>query len=79
MIVVGYRMGDEHINAVFEAALARTNFTLVILVRSLPDDAFARWTRKGVIIVTRDRSSMHGEIGAGHANLWSFEEVCKNI
>lgn len=73
---VGYGMEDEHVNALLESALARTDFTLIILAKKLSDIAFSRWSpRSNVIIVTNERSSLNGVTGLGHHNLWSFERL----
>lgn len=80
LVTIGYGMMDEHVNDVIEGAMARTNFTLVIVALELTDTAFARWSSKrNAIIVTRDRCSLYGEIGAGHGSLWSFENIVQEI
>jgi hypothetical protein len=71
---------DEHVNAVIENGLNRTNFTLIILARTLADAAWSRWSiRKNVIIVTESRCSNKGILGQGHNELWSFERICKEV
>lgn len=75
---VGYGMEDEHVNALLESGLARTDFTLIILAKKLSDLAFNRWSsRSNVIIVTNERSSLNGVVGLGHDDLWSFERLSK--
>lgn len=74
LVSVGYGMHDEHVNAVIENALPRSNFTLIILARELTDDAFLRWSaRKNTILVTRERCSIYGTVGPGDEKFWSFE------
>jgi hypothetical protein len=76
----GYGFNDEHVNAVIEAALARTDFTLLIFTRALSDTGWNRWSVKGnSIVVTEARCSLKGMVGPGHANLWRFERVCKEV
>ncbi|MBL6952267.1 MAG: SIR2 family protein [Alphaproteobacteria bacterium] len=76
LVTLGYGMADEHVNDVIEGAMARNNFSLIIISRSLSDEAFDRWAqRKNAVIVTQERSALCGEIGAGHPTLWSFEAV----
>jgi hypothetical protein len=79
LVVVGYGMADSHVNGVLEAALARSDFTLMIFGKDLRPDAFARWTRPGVVIVTESRCSLYGETGPGHFDLWSFERLSKEV
>lgn len=80
LISIGYGFADEHVNAVIEAALARSNFTLLIFTKALSDVAWARWsTKHSVIIVTEDRSSLKGETGPGHGDLWSFERLAGEV
>ena len=77
---VGYGMRDEHINAVLESALARTDFTLLILAKRLEEIVFQRWgSKNNVIIVTNDRCSLNGVIGPGHHDLWSFERMSTEV
>jgi len=80
LISIGYGFADEHVNAVIEAALARSNFTLLIFTKALSDAVWARWsTKHNVIIVTEDRSSLKGETGPGHGDLWSFERLAGEV
>ena len=59
---LGYGFGDEHVNALLEYALGRSDFTLLILTKALSDDAWSRWSKKrNVIIVNEDRCSLFGE------------------
>ncbi|MFA5375440.1 MAG: SIR2 family protein [Dehalococcoidia bacterium] len=76
----GYGFTDEHINTVIEAALARPNFTLLILTRVLPETAWNRWSVKtNAVVVTEARCSLKGTVGPGHADLWRFERLCKEV
>lgn len=77
---IGYGFRDEHVNAIIEPALSRTNFTLLIFTKDLSDGAWDRWSkRKEVVVVTASRCSLQGEIGPGHPDLWSFERLCKEV
>ena len=76
----GYGFGDEHVNAVIETALARTDFTLLILTKALSNVAWDRWSVKSnVIVATEGRCSFRGEVGPGHSDLWNFERLCEEI
>ena len=76
----GYGFGDEHVNAVIEAALARQNFTLLIFTKTLSDPAWDRWSIKAnAVVVTKTRCSLKGMIGSGHPELWRFERLCKEV
>ncbi len=76
----GYGFVDEHVNAVIEAALARTDFTLMIFTRTLSDTAWIRWSVKpNVVVVTETRCSLKGSTGPGHPELWRFERLCKEV
>lgn len=80
LVCLGYGFADEHVNAVIDGALGRTDFTLLILTKSLSDEAWNRWSIKGnVVVVTESRCSLKGEIGMGHADLWKFERIAKEI
>lgn len=80
LVTLGYGMADEHVNDVIEGAMARTNFTLIIISKSLPDQAFDRWSEKAnAVIVTEERSALRGEIGPGHPTLWSFETIVEEM
>jgi hypothetical protein len=80
LVCIGYGFADEHVNAVIEAALARTDLTLLILTKALSDSAWARWSPKpNVIVVTEARCSLKGIVGPGHPDLWSFERIAKEI
>ena len=77
---IGYSFTDEHVNAVVDAALARTDFTLLIFTRALPDAAWSRWSLKtNAVVVTETRCSLKGTVGPGHTDLWSFERLCKEV
>lgn len=76
----GYGFMDEHVNAVIEGALPRTDFTLLIFTKGLPDVAWDRWRDKSnVVVVTEARCSIKGEVGPGHPDLWSFERLSKEV
>lgn len=76
----GYGFADEHVNAVIEAALARTDFNLLIFTKALSDTAWNRWSIKtNVVIVTEVRCSLKGTVGPGHNDLWRFERLCKEV
>ena len=80
LVCIGYGFADEHVNAVIEAALARTDFTVLIFTKSLSAAAWARWSIKAnVIIVTETKCSLKGQTGAGHPDLWSFERLAKEV
>jgi hypothetical protein len=77
---LGYGFADEHVNAVIEAALARTDFTLLVFTMSLSNMAWERWSPKeNVVVVTKDRCALKGKTGPGHADLWSFERLAKEV
>lgn len=77
---LGYGFADEHVNDVIEAALARTDFTLLIFTKALSDTAWNRWSMKtNVVVVTETRCSLKGEVGPGHTDLWRFERLCKEV
>lgn len=74
LVCAGYGFADGHVNAVIDAALQRKHFTLVILARVLSDEAFNKYAvNPRVILVTKGRSSLYGEQGAGLVREWSFE------
>lgn len=76
----GYGFGDEHVNTVIEAALARSDFTLLIFTKALSDAAWNRWSmRTNTIVVTKERCSLKGAIGPGHDALWRFERLCQEV
>ena len=76
----GYSFSDEHVNAVIEAALARTDFTLLIFTKELSDPAWTRWSVKPkAVVVTATRCSLKGTVGPGHNDLWRFERLCKEV
>ena len=80
LVAIGYGMADEHVNDVLEAALARSNMTLIIISKLLANDVFDRWAdRENTVIVTGDRCSLKGEVGQGHPSLWSFEAVVEEL
>lgn len=80
LVCLGYGFVDEHVNAVIEGALARTDFTVLIFTKDLSSEAWNRWSTKGnVVVVTESRCALKGEIGAGHSDLWSFERIAKEV
>lgn len=77
---IGYGFGDEHVNAVIEAALGRTDFTLLIFTKELANAAWDRWSVKtNAVVVTETRCSINGTVGPGHDALWRFEQLCKEV
>ena len=80
LVCIGYGFADEHVNAVIEKALGRTDFTALIFAKELSDAAWTRWSTKGnVIVVTEKRCSLKGEVGNGHCDLWKFERIAKEV
>jgi len=80
LVVIGYGMGDEHLNAVIENALVRDDFTLLIFAQVLRPEFISRWSSKrNVVIVTQSQSSLNGEIGQGHENLWDFGTLAGRV
>lgn len=76
----GYGFGDEHVNAVIEAALPRTDFTLLIFTKEMSDAVWNRWSVKtNTVVVTEARCSLKGTVGPGHVDLWRFERLCKEV
>ena len=76
----GYSFADEHVNTIIEAALARTDFTLLIFTKDISEPAWTRLSAKpNTVVVTETRCSLKGTIGPGHNNLWSFERLCKEV
>jgi SIR2-like domain len=80
LVCFGYGFADEHVNAVIEAALGRTDFTLLIFTKELSDTSWNRWCRKAnTVVVTETRCSLKGTVGPGHDDLWRFERLCKEV
>ena len=80
LVCIGYGFVDEHVNAVIEAALARTDFTVLIFTRALSATAWARWSPKpNAIVVTETQCSLKGTTGPGHSDLWSFERLAMEV
>lgn len=80
LVCLGYGFADEHVNAVIEASLARPDFTLLIFTKVLSDTAWNRWsTKTSAVVVTESRCSIKGTSGPGHADLWSFERLAKEV
>ena len=46
LVCFGYGFRDEPVNAVIEAALARTDFTLLIFTKEMSNVAWNRWSVK---------------------------------
>ena len=77
---IGYGFSDEHVNSIIEAALSRTDFTLLIFTKELSDASWIRWSaKKNSVVVTLSRSSIRGQAGPGHPDLWSFERLAKEV
>ncbi len=80
LLCLGYGFADEHVNAVIENALARTDFTVLILTKELSETAWNRWsTKSNVIVVTEERCSLKGKVGDGHHDLWNFQRIAKEV
>ncbi len=80
LVCLGYGFADEHVNAVIENALARTDFTVLIFSKALSEEVWSRWSAKAnVVVVTSSRCALKGELGPGHSNLWSFERIAKEV
>jgi hypothetical protein len=80
LVCIGYGFADEHVNAVIEAALARTDFTVLIFTKALRVAEWTRWSpRHNVIVVTKAECSLNGTIGPGHTDLWSFDRLAKEV
>lgn len=80
LVCIGYGFADEHVNAIIEAALARTDFTVLIFAMALGEKDWARWSPKtNAVVVTKDRCAVKGQVGPGHADLWSFERLAKEV
>ena len=80
LVCIGYGFADEHVNTIIEAALARTDFTVLIFAMALGDTAWGRWSPKpNAVVVTKDRCAVKGQPGPGHADLWSFERLAKEV
>lgn len=80
LVCIGYGFADEHVNVVIEAALARTDFTVLIFTKAISAPAWTRWSPKtNVIVVTETQCSLKGIAGPGHTDLWSFERLAKEV
>ena len=76
----GYGFADEHVNAVIEAAMMRTDFTLLIFTKELSDSAWERWSAmRNAVVVTSTRCSLSGLVGPGHDDIWRFERLCEEV
>ena len=55
------RLWRRHVNAVIEAAMTRTDFTLLIFTKELSDPAWDRWSVKSnAVVVTKTRCAIKG-------------------
>ena len=80
LVCIGYGFADEHVNAVIDAALSRTDITVLIFTKALAKPAWDRWSvRPNVFIVTETQCSLKGQAGPGHPDLWSFERLAKEV
>lgn len=80
LVCIGYGFADEHVNAIIEAALARTDFMVLIFAMDLGDTVWNRWSPKtNAVVVTKDRCAVKGKAGPGHADLWSFERLAEEV
>lgn len=80
LVCIGYGFADEHVNAVIEAALARTDFTVLIFTKQLSATAWTRWSAKtNVIVVTEAQCSLKGTTGPGHPDLWNFNRLATEV
>lgn len=80
LVSIGYGLRDEHVNAVIDNALGRSDLMFLVFSRSLTDKVFSEWSQKpNVIIVTENRSSLYGVTGPGHSDLWSFERLSGEV
>ncbi len=80
LVCIGYGFADEHINVIIDSALARTDFTVLIFAQALADSVWTRWcTKTNAIVVTENRCALKGQVGTGHADLWSFERLAKEV
>ena len=80
LFCVGYGMRDTHVNPILEAASGRSDFTLIILARSLRDQEFNDWkNRQNIIVATETRCALYGEEGPGIPEVWSFEWLAKEV
>lgn len=71
---------DEHVNAVIEGALARSDFSVLIFTRELTEPAWTRWSAKtNAVVVTETRCALKGETGPGHPHLWKFERLATEV
>ncbi len=80
LVCVGYGFADEHVNAVIENALARTDFTVLIFTKELSEVTWNRWrAMSNVIVVTENRCSLKGNVGDGHSDLWTFQRIAREV
>lgn len=51
-----------------------------MFTKALADPVWTRWCAKtNAIIVTENRCALKGHVGVGHANLWRFERLAKEV
>jgi hypothetical protein len=80
LVCIGYGFGDGHVNAVIRSALARRNFTLVILTKFLEEVKFKQWRDySNTIIITEGKSSLYGEEGPGLPDSCAFEWLAMEV
>lgn len=80
LVCIGYGFADEHVNTLIESALARTDFTVLILTKELSEEAWTRWsTKSNVVVATETRASLKGEIGPGHPTIWKFDHLSREV
>lgn len=76
LFIIGYGMGDSHVNEEIKNALQRENFSVFIITKTLSDKAFNCWSEyKRVHIITESRCSMAGVIGDGHPEFSNFKTL----
>ena len=80
LVAIGYGFLDEHVNDVVESALSRPHFKLLLFAENLSETAWKRWSVKtNAVVVTKTRSALEGTFGPGHPDLWSFEQLAKEV
>jgi hypothetical protein len=80
LVCVGYGFRDEHVNAIIRSAVARQNFTLVILAKDLEDTVYSTWAQSDrTIIATESRCCVYGNPAAPVEGVWSFEWLAQEV
>jgi len=80
LVCVGYGLGDTHVNPILESALVRSDFTMLILARDLPNATVDHWKAfANVIIATERRCVLYKEEGPGIPEIWSFEWLAEEV